>query len=68
MDLKCLKMLYFALFQLFWTVFGPFRGIWELGRPVLVGDDVVAKCLNIVLFTCFRAILDLFGGIWMILG
>ena len=57
-----------ALFELFWTYFGPFRGIWELDGPVLVGGRLSAICLKMVIFALFLPILDLFSLFWMILG
>ena len=48
--------------------FGPFRGIWELDGPVLVGGRLSAICLKMVIFALFWPILDLFSLFWRILG
>ena len=45
--------------------FGPFRGIWELDGPVLVGDHLVAICLYLSDFACFGPILGVFGCFWV---
>ena len=48
--------------------FGPFRAIWELDRPVLVGTHVDANYLKLDDLELFWVFLDLFSLFWTILG